>query len=331
MKIGYFPPPSKENSYTIKMFNLLGTLGYISVVTPKKFIDFIRRPKFDYVFINWLENKSFRKNGSFSLSGFLYSITWFLILKIKAKKIVYVKHNNYPHNTSGLSKKLGIYLIRFFVKYSNIVIVHSPASVKSKKINYIPHPLYDLHLNDNASEYSSQDKNEGGYYTCFGRIERYKKIDELIKFWPSDIPLIIQGLCHDKSYLSQIIEMSKGKNINISTSFISDEQASKLLKESKGVIIPSDSESMIVSGTFFFAITVKTPIIAINSDFFRSIKNNEKFMILIDSMEDIRDAVDKLKVVNPIVTDEFLEEFSDERIICQLGKLMSTNSHAQNK
>lgn len=310
MQIGYFPPPNKSNSYTINMYKLLGDIGEVSPVTPKRFIDFFKKQKFDFVFINWLENKAFRKDGRILISGILYSIAWFLILKLKSKKVVYVKHNNYPHNSKGLAKKLGFLLIDFFVRYADVVIVHSPASVTNSKMVYIPHPLYNVELMQNVQN-PVIDKE---YYICFGRIEKYKKIHELINYWPKDKCLKIQGICRDEEYLSTLVEMSVGKKITISTVFISDEDAYSLLKNSQGMIIPSDSDSMIVSGSFFFAMTVKTPVIAISTPFLNSFSDTNNFIFLIDSMRNINFALENLQVGRSVVTEDFVNNFSDERI-----------------
>lgn len=327
MKIGYFPPPNKANSYTVKMFNLLGRIGCISSVTPKKIVNFLKQPKFDFIFVNWLENKAFTNDGRLLIKGVIFSIVWFLMLKIKSKKIVYVKHNNFPHNSTGFGKWVGIGLIDFFIRNADIVAVHSPSSVTCNKTVYIPHPLYEIEyqLQDGLGSLNGEKEQEK-YFSCFGRIEKYKKIDELIKYWPNDIPLKIQGVCHDEKYLKVLKLMSKGKLIKISSEFISDDEAAQLLRGSQGVIIPSDSDSMIVSGSFFFAMSVKTPVIAIRSDFMSAFQNAKDFIFLIDSMQNVKQVLTALLKSKAAVPDDFVKNFSDEEILFLLNKKIFSHS-----
>ncbi|HBQ2132642.1 TPA: glycosyltransferase [Klebsiella variicola] len=312
-KIGYFPPPSEKNSYTIRMSDLLGQFGDVTPISPKKWKNaFFGIKKYDVIVFNWLENRCFGKNGKFKFSSFIISMLWFSIMKHSARKIIYVRHNIYPHNILDKNKKLSVKIMNYFERKSSYTVVHSKSACTGGRV-YIPHPLYELKSFSPVSVIEDEK-----YFVCFGRIEKYKKLDELIKNWPLDHKLIIAGSSDDKDYCLHLKKLATGKKIEIIDKFISDEDAYNLVSRAEYSILPSDSKSMIVSGSFFFSISAGTPVIAVKSDFYKSLSVYNGELNLVNGIGDIGAALQNLPNKQKIMSTEFTNQFSDDAIINSL-------------
>ncbi|ANZ06895.1 glycosyltransferase [Raoultella ornithinolytica] len=312
-KIGYFPPPSAKNSYTIRMRDLLSQFGDVTSISPKNLKGTLfAKSKYDVIVFNWLENRCFGKDGKFKLLSFIISMLWFSIMRYSAKKIIYVRHNVYPHNILDENKNLSVKIMNYFESKSSYTIVHSKSACSAGRI-YIPHPLYDL-----RPVSAVNDIDDEKYFVCFGRIEKYKKLDELIKNWPLDQKLIIAGSSDDKDYCFQLKTLATGKKIEIVDKFISDEEAYNLVSQAEYSILPSDSKSMIVSGSFFFSISAGTPVIAVKSDFYNSLNVYNGELILVNGIGDIGAVLQNLPKKQKIMSAEFTSQFSDDTIINSL-------------
>jgi len=170
----------------------------------------------------------------------------------------------------GFHAKIATIITDIGEKLCHTKIAHS-GHLTSKGYAYIPHPLYNLKLD---TQYKPKFNN---YYIMFGRIEHYKKIETIIKNWNLEETLLIAGSIGDESYLNELTSMAQGKNIKFDARFIPDNEAANLVKDSKGVILAHADEDMIVSGSFFFAITLGVPVFAIENPFFNWLKQELKF------------------------------------------------------
>lgn len=83
-------------------------------------------------------------------------------------------------------------------------------------------------------------------------------------------------------------------------------------------ILPSDSKSMIVSGSFFFSISAGTPVIAVKSDFYKSLSVYNGELNLVNGIGDIGAALQNLPNKHKIMSTEFTNQFSDDAIINSL-------------
>ncbi|WP_321325735.1 hypothetical protein [Thiomicrorhabdus sp.] len=283
MKIKYFPEPSKDNQYVQNTINAIETAFKTKVEIASSLKSVIKRPKLlfdqkksDLLIINWLENHLRSPNNGLSILGIFKYFLYLLYFRLISKKTIYVRHNIYPHNMKGFHAKLATFITNIGENLCHKKIAHSGHLIK-EGYDYVPHPLYNLSL---SNEYKSSYDN---YYTMFGRIERYKKIETIIKNWDLEETLLIAGSIGDQSYLDELLKLSVGKNIQFDARFIPDNEAANLVSASNGIILAHSEENMIVSGSFFFAITLGVSVFAIKNPFFNWLeKEGFKGLIVFD-------------------------------------------------
>ena len=316
-RIAYFPPPSDKNSYTIRMTKILNSFGTVTPITPKRIGKLVNGWKrFDVIFFNWLENRAFKKNGDVSFKGLILAFAWFQIMRIISKKIVYVKHNNYPHNIKEKNISFSMNLMNYFESHSDSAIVHAEYLSNCKRV-YVPHPLYSF-SNSNTDK---KINKYGSYYVCFGRIEKYKKLDKLIASWPKGYRLVIAGASNDAEYIDFLKRLGTGKDIIILDKFISDEEAFDLVTNALYSILPCDSKCMIVSGSFFFSLSVRTMVIAVGNKFYESLENKDNALYVLNDISDVQTFIQNSTRNKIVINESFIKQFSDEVIISQLKKV----------
>lgn len=241
----------------------------------------------DFIFLNWFENQIVN-NTKFSILGFLKVFFVFLLCRMSLGKFVYVKHNNYPHDCSKKDILKATWAISVFEKMANIVVVHSLTELNSKR-SYIPHPLYESITDTNLL-------NKGKSYIIFGRIVPYKKIEKVIEIFPSNKKLIIAGICQDSEYLNKLVKMSESKtNIEIIPKFLTQNEVKSLVEKSAGMLITHNDDDMIVSGSFFYAMTLRSKVYALETPFFRwaEEKMGSKYIETFSTLNDLEDILNK--------------------------------------
>ncbi|HTU60304.1 MAG TPA: hypothetical protein VMF89_17760 [Polyangiales bacterium] len=146
-------------------------------------------------------------------------------------------------------------------------LVHSPVEIATMRL-YCPHPLYK---HASATEPLPPQLAAFGtraFYVVFGRIEPYKQLEQLIRAFPKDKQLVICGRCSDPSYLDSITRAAP-ENVTVLHGFIPDEHAQWLIRRSQGVVISHASDDMIVSASFFYAISLAQRVFAVATPFLR--------------------------------------------------------------
>jgi len=266
--------------------------------------DLSRRPfRKDLAVINWLENTLVNRHGEFHFKGFIAAILLIAKAKLFAKKQIYVRHNVFPHKTAPQAVVKVTKYANFLQSLFAIKASHSPALIE-KGYDYIPHPLY-------TQQVEVSDKTQD-YFLCFGSISKYKKIEELIEAWNFNEKLIVCGRSTDEKYAQHLIAQAEGKNIEIKPGFISDPEAETLVKNAKALMIPNNSPEVIISGSYFFALSHQKPVIAVTDDFYESIKNqlNPGNLILLESMADLNTGILNRVDATGITTSEFVKSLN---------------------
>lgn len=263
--IGYAPLSSVDNAYVGRTIEMLSTFAEVREVPSLR--EFLKSPSsyrrhcYDFIVLNWIENGIVKRDGTLSAKGLIAFVIHILIIKTLARKVIFVRHNNYPHNASACSGKWAANFIDAAEKLFDGVVTHS-GHHRSRRRHYIPHPLYRI-----PEVASSGPAGEGGYFFVFGRILPYKKIDELIAGVSSDVRLVIAGSSPDDEYIQKLRCLSQGKSVQLITKYIDDGEAARLARASRGIVITHNDEDMVVSGTFFYALSVGVPIITVSSPF----------------------------------------------------------------
>ncbi|WP_454778849.1 hypothetical protein [Klebsiella michiganensis] len=323
--IYFYPFRTDINSYPLRMQNILSDSFFINDLSFKreaiKLLSFKHFRK-DIAIINWLENGFLNKNGTISYLGTIRVFIILFLLKIRFKKLLYVKHNHYPHNTESKSIKNIKSLMKIIVRFADFAVIHSPTE---HNFTYLPHPLYKYPLELSPDTISPDFEK----YIIFGRIARYKKIEDVIVAFPDNKKLIVAGGCEDKEYLSFLEGLVKDKtNVTIKGCFISDADAAKLIKGCNGLILSHSNEDMIVSGSFFYSLTLGVKVYALQTPFLSWVGENvgndviQHFKNLHEMMDTIRNeqkatcsyGKESINKINELFSDKLIKE-SLERIL----------------
>ncbi|ELW9393906.1 hypothetical protein SIO57_005736 [Klebsiella pneumoniae] len=264
-KIIYVPFNTGVNQYGQRIKEILSSYGEVKHFCYEKELFFLFKRN-DIAIVNWLENQLVNSAGRFTYFGFIKVILKILFLKMKCKKVFYVRHNIYPHNTNIESVRHVIRMTNLLTRFFNETIVHSPKH-PFFNVKYIPHPLYKYPLC--STDCVDEQKNKD-LYVIFGRIVRYKKIDEVIRLFPNNKSLVIAGACEDDFYLDELKVLAERKdNITILSGFLDNEKARELVISANAMIISHSDEDMIVSGSFFYALSQGVSILCIDTPFMK--------------------------------------------------------------
>ena len=315
----FYPFRTDINSYPLRMQDILSDSFFINDLSFKreaiKLLS-IRHFRKDIAIINWLENGFLNKNGTVSYLGTIRICMILLLLKIRFKKLLYVKHNHYPHNIESKSINKIKYLMKIIVRFADFAVIHSPTE---HNFTYLPHPLYKYPLKLSPSAISPDFER----YIIFGRIARYKKIEDVIVAVPDNKKLIVAGGCEDKGYLSFLEGLIKDKtNITIKGCFISDADAANLIKGCNGLILSHSNEDMIVSGSFFYSLTLGVKVYALQTPFLSWVGENvgndviQNFKNLHEMMDTIKNeqeangsyGEESINKINELFSDKLIKE-----------------------
>lgn len=291
-KIVSFVPFSDNNAYIDRMKDLIEEYAELKPITGlkkdliNKFV--FRKNTLDIVWFNFQENQIINSRGELAIGAtLLFLLKSFVITKV-ANKSVFVRHNHYPHKTDLRYSNVVKRVIDFYEKMFDVVLTHSGAEANPKKI-YCPHPLYKVV----ESKADKIDFNlPENYFIVFGRIAPYKKIEELISNFPLDKNLVVAGAVGDQEYASRLSQI-KHPGLIFLPKYLSEEESQVLVKGATAIIIAHADKDMIVSGSFFYAISLFKPIIAIRTDFFTWVSKElpSKIVTVANHLSDIKEIV----------------------------------------
>lgn len=229
----------------------------------------------DYTVVNWLENNVCSRNGKLSVLGCLKFLGLLLLFRVTCKRLIYVRHNLYPHRLKSRYSRIA----QAVVDKATLLLTERVALSEHMVIRgyrYVPHPLYRL-PDPGSLEQRCVDLPGNEYFVIFGTISRYKGIDKIVQLWGGRHCLVVAGKVGDWGYLNELKMLAKGRNVTFRGGLLSDAEASRIISESMGVILPHDSEEMIVSGAFFYSVALGVAVYAIENDFYSWITRKAPF------------------------------------------------------
>lgn len=291
------------------MKDFLSSYGDVLPVNKSNFLKlFFFINKEDYIFFNWIEN-SIIKNRKFSIFGFIKVLFIMVLFRLSRGNSVFVKHNNYPHDCCEKDISMSMMAISIFEKIANYVIVHSLPDVRNTRFNYVPHPLYK-EISDPSVVNEDSDT-----YLIFGRILPYKKIEYVIDSFPINKKLIIAGACDDLLYLNKLEKLTSLRpNIKIVSKFLDHTEIEVLVKKCAGILITHNDNDMIVSGSFFYAMTLRSKVFALETPFFKWVEEEmgrkyvSTFKNLSAMLNEIELGVDETSISKSTMIDLFGEK-----------------------
>lgn len=268
LRIGYMPYGGTTNKYAERIIEILGAFGSVSDLPRPKSL--LRHPtrlrrKFDAAILNWVEFDLVRqRDRAFSVVGFAKVLARVLLARCVARRVIYVRHNHYPHGTRERDVERARRALDFLERLFDVVLVHSGHDLGDHR-HYVPHPLY--HIDDTpltADEARLLAGLPHDCYAVFGRIARYKRIEKLLAAFPPSRNLLVFGVAEDPAYVHEL-EALAGPNVRIVARYVSDAFAQAAIRRSRGLVLAHAERDMIVSGSLFYGLSVGARVFALDS------------------------------------------------------------------
>ena len=331
LKIGY--SPANVNDYADRM---IANLSHAGSVIPLPFLNKNSWPlckkfctnRLDILILNFFENDICHPvTGKVYFKGLFKVAKTIIISKLIAKKIVFFKHNNYPHHCYHKHIKKTVFFLGMLEKLFDGILIHSMEQADKKKV-YIPHPLFF----SADRVYSAMDDSgiPSNYFVIFGRILPYKNIQNLIEKIDPQINVLIIGKSYSKQYTALLRSKACHKKITIIPEHLEKKQVAKFVQMSKGLVICNNEKDMIVSGSFFFAISLGIPVYALQTPFLTFLKQKLLFpgLFLYSGLDDLLTdlSVNKNeinKAARVAILNKANELFGDETINHKLKSYIS--------
>lgn len=315
--IGFIPQDSGSNAYATRMQEILAPLARLERFQLKaRLLRMLRghAHRLDMVIVNWQENQVVsRQTRRISFRGALRMLVEAVLLKIVARRVVFVRHNLYPHRTDPASATLAQSLIDRYEALFDFVFVHSgdshALSDGPHRRHYLPHPLY-RRQSVTAGPLADKGLPER-YFVVFGRIVPYKRIEYLMGQFPDTKTLVVCGEVGDERYSTRLAQAVRA-NIVYLPGYLSEDEAQALVAGAQAVVISHAEPNMMVSGTFFYALSLHRHVFALRTPFLDWIAPRLGSNVL-TLADDVVDLCAKMRdCVCPSLTEQDLRRLENE-------------------
>lgn len=247
--------------------------------------------KMDTLYLNWIEDLSFRKHGTMQAIFFIF---YCRLIKILGIKIIWTHHNKSSH---AANNKLNKFLIRFLCRHATTIVAHTKESSSilkncTSKLFYFFHPVampdtveaqcdyipaYDLLIWGNMRK----SKGVGAFLSFLEKTNRLRSFK-----------INIVGKFESEWLFNQFTECYKTENINIENRFIAETELKVLHAKAKRVLFPYTGSSVLNSGALVQSLVFGTPIIGPPIGAFNDL-NAEGLIDVYNSFEDIISLISK--------------------------------------
>lgn len=328
-RIAYIPHEDMGNAYTDRMRELmagLGEVGPFAGIKPllKRWPRTLRR--YDAIIINWLDNSMVDyRSGRISLRKVAKLFFRTLLMRAFSRRMVFVRHNNYPHHTAPDSRRAAKRLLDIYETLFDVVLTHSGAATDRKR-HYCPHPLYrPVTATAQRTALVSMGLPEE-YFLTFGRIVPYKRIDALIEQYPPNKNLVVAGIVGDAAYAECLAAMRRANFIFL-PGRLGEPEAQRLVSSARGIIIANADEDIVVSGTFFYAISFGCPVYAVATPFLRWARERigDELLVLANDLKELCRMISEAgsRKVSDTTQAAVLREFGDRAVINALTEALA--------
>ena len=225
--------------------------------------------RLDLVVVNWEENQLIcRKTQRISVRGAARLLLKAVAMRVIARRIAFVRHNHYPHSTHPRSTAFARWLVDRYESLFHLVFVHSGAELGARagrpRRHYLPHPLYQRLAT--PAPPPAGGSLPARYFVSFGRIAPYKNIESLMSSFPESETLVVCGEVGNAGYAAGLARLAR-PNIVFRPGYVSEEAAQALVTGAQAVVIAHTGAGNIVSGTFFYALSLQRHVFAIRTPF----------------------------------------------------------------
>lgn len=228
--------------------------------------------KTNIFYFNWIEYLAKKKLGGFQLVVFLLQI---FLIKIFNKKIIWTLHNLSSHYSNDWSYK---FIQDIMIKSSNLIVIHTKESydflekkdVDKSKIFYSFHPITQ---NPESISKCLDNKEKKYDILIWGLMSPYKGVYEFLLFLKNkgvNYKIMLAGKFNDITYFDKV-NLVATDDVIINNSFISDEDLFILHAQSKYILFPYNSLSVLNSGALTLSLSCFSNIIGPNRGAFKEL------------------------------------------------------------
>ncbi|MDQ8021984.1 MAG: glycosyltransferase [Moraxellaceae bacterium] len=272
-RVAYVPFEDVGNAYTVRMRKLLSEYGQVARFEGAKRailrLASLQWWRYDSIVVNWAENDIIdRATHRVSLFNVAKLFAKTLVMRLTSRRMVYVRHNKYPHATARGEEQRAQRWIARYERLFDVVLSHSGAEVEGGVRQYCPHPLYERLGSANAAPAlpALLEDLPAEYFVVFGRILPYKRIEELVDAFPADRHLVVIGPVGNEEY-GQRLAARQRANFSFRPGYLSEQDAQAIVSRSAGVLISHADADVVVSGTFFYSMSLLVPVLAVATPF----------------------------------------------------------------
>lgn len=319
-----FLPESDGNQYIARMQGLLSSFGVVEKPMGLKrallhLVATWSKP-YDILWLNFTDNEIINASGGIGLWKTAKLFARAAVMTALSKKSVFVRHNHFPHATAEKYAMRAKKTVDAYEKLFDTVVTLSGAEAKGNKI-YCPHPLYKLEAGDAELPFELPAE----FYLVFGRVVPYKKIEKLIPVFPKSKALVVAGASSDKAY-TEMLSAFNQDNFFFYPGRLAEAQVQTLLKKCKAIVISHADKDMIVSGTFFYAMTLGKPVFAVETDFFKWVQQRMPAgsLYLAHDVSELAKLIEATPVKDINVSgSEVQQELGDEAVLNVLHRILA--------
>jgi glycosyltransferase involved in cell wall biosynthesis len=313
--IGYLPffETTVEKGYTVRMRESLAAFGrvvrYDGVVATWR----MHHRRIDWLVLNWTDNDLLdRKTKRVAARKIVRLFAKTLLMRLAARRLAFVRHNVYPHAVARGGEERARRWVDRYERLFDAVLAHSGDETQRGR-DYCPHPLY--RRVDAVVDPPLLHALPARFFVVFGRIVRYKHLDRLMAAFPEDETLLVIGAVGDRRHADELAASAR-PNVRFRPGLVDEAEAQAIVSKSTALLIAHADADVIVSASFFFAMSLGVPVVAVRTPFLDWIAPRLGPSLL-RTAADVDDLVRSLPSMTgtPAPTVEAIErEFGDEAV-----------------
>ncbi len=244
-------------------------------------------PATDIYFLNWIEDVPVKRFGILQV---LFLVLFLLLRKALDKKIVWVLHNIYSHESKR--RKLIGFVFRRMMNEADLIITHSNEGIEFirrefplslKKARYLIHPM------DGVLIKKSEQEKEFDFF-IWGTIYPYKGVTEFLRYASKtsllkELRILVAGICLNDKVRTEVKKLATGNIVYIER-FLDFDQIAQLAGKSRFILFTYNSDSVLSSGSLMDSIRMGSVVIGPDKGSFKDLKSLS-FISTYSSFDDI--------------------------------------------
>lgn len=218
------------------------------------------------VVVNWTDNDLLdRRTRRIAIRKVVRVFARTIAMRIAARRLVFVRHNKYPHAVASGHEAVATRWVDRYERLFDVVLTHSGDDGHRSR-RYCPHPLY--HRIVPTPPVSSMPDLPRRYFVVFGRVVPYKKFEALIDALTAEQTLLIVGAIGDRAHAAQLAHKQR-PNVLFRPGLLPGSEAQAVVSGAAALLISHAFDDVIVSASFFYAMTLQVPVVAVETPFLR--------------------------------------------------------------